>query len=140
MAARAWLVRAARQCSLLSGLHPSSRAHHHPALAQGGSAPEAARDSSCSFLLCDFVWYSEVQPCTCCCMQHPAQQVPSACRAAVHLKLRNNDQAMKDADLACELDSHYAKAYLRRAAAHTALEQFEEAVRDYEKVTARHCR
>ena len=61
---------------------------------------------------------------------------PCACRAAVHLKLRNNDQAMKDADLACELDSHYAKAYLRRAAAHTALEQFEEAVRDYEKVTA----
>ena len=54
----------------------------------------------------------------------------------MHLKLRNNDQAMKDADLACELDSHYAKAYLRRAAAHTALEQFEEAVRDYEKVTA----
>ena len=54
----------------------------------------------------------------------------------MHLKLRNNDQAMKDADLACELDSQYAKAYLRRAAAHNALEQFEEAVRDYEKVTA----
>ena len=66
-----------------------------------------------------------------------ATMLPSgACRAAVHLKLRNNDQAMKDADLACKLDSHYAKAYLRRAAAHTALEQFEEAVRDYEKVTA----
>ena len=41
---------------------------------------------------------------------------------------------MKDAEVATELDPQYARAYMRRAAAHQALEHFEEAVRDYEKV------
>ena len=143
VAARAWLRCAARQCfqvmqSLTSFIPSHMVDTPEPAFAQGVGAPEAARDSGRGFTLGMLILWSEVQPCTCCCMQHLAQQVapPGACRAAVHLKLRNNDQAMKDADLACELDSHYAKAYLRRAAAHTALEQFEEAVRDYEKVTA----
>ena len=58
----------------------------------------------------------------------------SGCRAAVHLKLRNLDAALKDAECAVELDPQYAKAYLRRASAHQALEHFEEAVKDFEKV------
>lgn len=53
----------------------------------------------------------------------------------MHLKLRNLDAALKDAECAVELDPQYAKAYLRRASAHQALEHFEEAVKDFEKVT-----
>ena len=41
---------------------------------------------------------------------------------------------MKDADAAIDVDAEYAKAYLRRAAACTALDKFDEAVRDYQKV------
>lgn len=36
------------------------------------------------------------------------------------------------ASQAIELDETYVKAYLKRAAIHTTLEKFEEAVRDYE--------
>ena len=57
------------------------------------------------------------------------------CRAAVHLKLRDPEAALKDAECAVELDPQYAKAYLRRASAHQALEHFEEAVKDFEKVS-----
>ncbi len=52
------------------------------------------------------------------------------------MKLGNAEAALKDAEVATELDPQYARAYMRRAAAHQALEHFEEAVRDYEKV---HC-
>ena len=52
----------------------------------------------------------------------------------MHLKLRNPDAALKDAECAVELDPQYAKAFLRRASAHQALEHFEEAVKDLEKV------
>ena len=55
-------------------------------------------------------------------------------RAAVYLKLNNPGQALKDADAAVRMDAKYAKAYLQRAAACAALEQFEEAVRAYQKV------
>lgn len=58
------------------------------------------------------------------------------CRAAVHLKLRNPEAALKDAECAVELDPQYAKAFLRRASAHQALEHFEEAVKDFEQVTS----
>ena len=56
------------------------------------------------------------------------------CRAAVHLKLRNPEAALKDAECAVELDPQYAKAFLRRASAHQALEHYEEAVKDFEQV------
>lgn len=56
------------------------------------------------------------------------------CRAAVHLKLKNPEAALKDAECAVELDPQYAKAFLRRASAHQALEHFEEAVKDFEQV------
>ena len=56
------------------------------------------------------------------------------CRAAALLKLGNAEAALKDAEVAAELDPQYARAYLRRASAHQALQHFEEAVRDFEKV------
>ena len=60
------------------------------------------------------------------------------CRAAAHLKLGNAEAALKDAEVATELDPQYARAYMRRASAHQALEHFEEAVRDFEKVLVHH--
>ncbi len=60
------------------------------------------------------------------------------CRAAAHLKLGNAEAALKDAEAATELDPQYARAYLRQASAHQALEHFEEAVRDFEKVCMLH--
>ena len=50
------------------------------------------------------------------------------------MKLGNAEGALKDAEAATELDPDYAKAFLRRASAHQALEHFEDAVRDFEKV------
>lgn len=43
-------------------------------------------------------------------------------------------EALGDCDRAIELDETYIKAYLRRAKINMDLEQFEDAVRDYEKV------
>ena len=56
------------------------------------------------------------------------------CRSAVNMKLRQYKEALQDADSAIEADKSFAKGYLRRAAANEALENFEDAVRDYEKV------
>lgn len=55
-------------------------------------------------------------------------------RAAAYLKLGNAEAALKDAEAATELDPDYARAYQRRGCAHQALEHFEDAVRDFEKV------
>ena len=55
------------------------------------------------------------------------------------MKLGKAEAALKDAEVATELDPQYARAYLRRAAAHQALEHFEEAVKDYEKVWPQSC-
>lgn len=63
----------------------------------------------------------------------------AACRAAAYLKLGNAEAALKDAEVATELDPDYAKAYLRRGSAHQALEHFEDAVRDFEKVCKWRC-
>ena len=63
--------------------------------------------------------------------EHVARHGLLCCRAAVHLKLRNPEAALKDAECAVELDPQYAKAFLRRASAHQALEHFEEAVKDF---------
>lgn len=56
-------------------------------------------------------------------------------RAAAYLKLGNAEAALKDAEAATQLDPDYARAYQRRGAAHQALEHFEEAVKDFEKVS-----
>ena len=57
------------------------------------------------------------------------------------MKLRRHEAALADADLAIGCDPDYAKAYLRRAAAHQAfpgdLDHCEAALRDLEKVGCR---
>lgn len=55
-------------------------------------------------------------------------------RAVVLVKLGKLKEALGDCDRAIELDETYIKAYLRRAKINMDLEQFEDAVRDYEKV------
>ena len=66
----------------------------------------------------------------------PSQSVCSlCCRAAAASKLGRHEEAAGDATKAIEFDPDFAKAYLRRAAAHSAMKDFEAAIRDYEKVT-----
>ncbi|XP_048373219.1 dnaJ homolog subfamily C member 7 isoform X1 [Sphaerodactylus townsendi] len=50
------------------------------------------------------------------------------------LQLRKLDEAIDDCTNAIRLDDTYIKAYLRRAQCYKDTEQFEDAVRDYEKV------
>ena len=49
-------------------------------------------------------------------------------------KQRKSEECIKDCDRALELDPSYTKALLRRAKCYMESEQYEEAVRDYEKV------
>uniref|UniRef100_A0AAX7SIZ5 J domain-containing protein n=1 Tax=Astatotilapia calliptera TaxID=8154 RepID=A0AAX7SIZ5_ASTCA len=55
-------------------------------------------------------------------------------RATVGSKLKKLEQAIEDCTKAIKLDETYIKAYLRRAQCYMDTEQYEEAVRDYEKV------
>ncbi|KAF0293586.1 DnaJ subfamily C member 7 [Amphibalanus amphitrite] len=55
-------------------------------------------------------------------------------RATAQARLGNNQEAIADCSQAIDLDSSYVKAYLRRAKCYMLTEQYEEAVRDYEKV------
>ncbi|KAI2583001.1 DnaJ heat shock protein family (Hsp40) member C7 [Homo sapiens] len=55
-------------------------------------------------------------------------------RGTVNSKLRKLDDAIEDCTNAVKLDDTYIKAYLRRAQCYMDTEQYEEAVRDYEKV------
>ncbi|XP_068120408.1 dnaJ homolog subfamily C member 7 isoform X2 [Hyperolius riggenbachi] len=55
-------------------------------------------------------------------------------RGTVNAKLKKLDEAIEDCTNAIKLDDTYIKAYLRRAQCYTDTEQYEEAVRDYEKV------
>merc|ERR1711963_163001 len=55
-------------------------------------------------------------------------------RATVAAKLKRTSESIADCDKALELDPSYTKALLRRAKSYMETEQFEEAVRDYEKV------
>uniref|UniRef100_A0A8D0LLE8 DnaJ homolog subfamily C member 7 n=1 Tax=Sus scrofa TaxID=9823 RepID=A0A8D0LLE8_PIG len=55
-------------------------------------------------------------------------------RGTVNSKLRKLDDAIEDCTHAVKLDDTYIKAYLRRAQCYMDTEQYEEAVRDYEKV------
>lgn len=60
--------------------------------------------------------------------------MPSCHRAAAASKLGWHEKARTDAEQAVQFDPDFAKAYLRRATAHSALGDFEAAVRDFEKV------
>ncbi|XP_022103561.1 dnaJ homolog subfamily C member 7-like isoform X2 [Acanthaster planci] len=55
-------------------------------------------------------------------------------RATVCSKLNKPDQGILDCNKALELDPDYLKAFMRRAKCYMETEQYEEAVRDYEKV------
>ncbi|XP_077595627.1 dnaJ homolog subfamily C member 7-like [Stigmatopora nigra] len=55
-------------------------------------------------------------------------------RAAAGAKMNKQSQAIEDCTSAIKLDDTYIKAYLRRAQCFMDTEQYEEAVRDYEKV------
>ncbi|XP_051571537.1 dnaJ homolog subfamily C member 7-like isoform X2 [Myxocyprinus asiaticus] len=55
-------------------------------------------------------------------------------RATVGSKLNKLEQAVEDCTKAIKLDESYIKAYLRRAQCYMDKQQYEEAVRDYEKV------
>lgn len=61
-------------------------------------------------------------------------QVEDTCRSAAAFKLGRHKDAQDDAEKAIQLDPDFAKAYLRRATASSSLEDFEGALRDYEKV------
>jgi len=49
------------------------------------------------------------------------------------MKLGKNAEAVKDCSKAIEIDPNYLKAFTRRANCYLALEQYEEAVRDFER-------
>ncbi|XP_003961244.1 dnaJ homolog subfamily C member 7-like [Takifugu rubripes] len=55
-------------------------------------------------------------------------------RATAGAKLNKVNQTIEDCTNAIKLDDTYIKAYLRRAQSYMDTEQYEEAVRDYEKV------
>merc|ERR1711872_421936 len=55
-------------------------------------------------------------------------------RATVASKLKKTAESISDCDRALDLDPNYTKALLRRAKCYMETEQYEEAVRDYEKV------
>jgi len=54
--------------------------------------------------------------------------------AAVYIKLRNYEEAVKECSEAVKLDDGYIKAYARRIVCYQELDQHEEAVRDAEKL------
>jgi len=55
-------------------------------------------------------------------------------RATVSAKQKKLAQCIADCTKAIELDANYTKAYLRRAKSYMDTEEYEEAVRDYEKI------
>lgn len=55
-------------------------------------------------------------------------------RSVTCAKMRRKQDALADAEEAMKCDATFVKGYLRRASANEALENWEEAVRDYEKV------
>eukprot|EP00794_Sanderia_malayensis_P017717 gene17717-19488_t len=56
-------------------------------------------------------------------------------RANVNQKLNRLDEAIEDCDKAIEYDPNFLKPYVRRAKCYMDSEKYEEAVRDYEKIT-----
>merc|ERR1711874_44713 len=55
-------------------------------------------------------------------------------RATVAAKQKKMDECISDCDKALDLDPGYTKALLRRAKCYMEMEQYEEAVRDYERI------
>lgn len=59
-------------------------------------------------------------------------------RSATCAKMGRQQDALADSEAAINCDETFVKGYLRRAAANEALKNWEEAVRDYEKVRYSH--
>merc|ERR1719305_269139 len=55
-------------------------------------------------------------------------------RATVAAKLKKTGECLADCDKALELDPNYTKAALRRAKCYMETEQYEKAIRDYERI------
>ena len=53
-------------------------------------------------------------------------------RAICKSKLKNNEEALLDLDKAIECNEEYAKAYVKKGEINTALENYEDAVRNFE--------
>ncbi|KAM9411827.1 dnaJ homolog subfamily C member 7-like isoform 4-T4 [Salvelinus alpinus] len=62
------------------------------------------------------------------------RMAPDHEKSRLACRLNKPDQAIEDCTSAIKLDDTYIKAYLRRAQCYMDIEQYEEAVRDYEKV------
>ncbi|KAK6185572.1 hypothetical protein SNE40_007776 [Patella caerulea] len=54
-------------------------------------------------------------------------------RGACHMKLENNEEAIKDCSSALDLHPHYLKAVLRRAELYEKIDKLDEALADYQK-------
>ncbi|XP_050399439.2 tetratricopeptide repeat protein 1 [Patella vulgata] len=54
-------------------------------------------------------------------------------RGACHMKLENNEEAIKDCSSAIDLHPHYLKAVLRRAELYEKIDKLDEALADYQK-------
>jgi DnaJ family protein C protein 7 len=55
-------------------------------------------------------------------------------RASAHLKLHQREAALKDLNAAIDLNDEYTKAIVKRSELYILMENFEEAVRDLERV------
>jgi len=55
-------------------------------------------------------------------------------RAAAYMKKKKYPEALLDCNKAIELNEKYTKAYIRRAEIRMQLNEYEEAVRDYQQV------
>lgn len=50
------------------------------------------------------------------------------------MRLGKVEAALRDAELAINCDEQYAKGYLRRGVAHLSMKNWEDAIRDFNKV------
>ena len=57
-------------------------------------------------------------------------------RASAYLKLNQKDMALKDLNTAIDLNEDYVKAIMKRSELYLQMENYDEAVRDLEKVKA----
>lgn len=57
-------------------------------------------------------------------------------RACAYLKLAQKDLALKDLNTAIDLNEDYVKAIMKRSELYLQMENYDEAVRDLEKVKA----
>lgn len=55
-------------------------------------------------------------------------------RASAYINLAMNSEALQDLNKAIEVNEEYVKAYMKRAEIHMKNKDYEEAVRDYERV------